>query len=102
MESIDTDASDDELSDSEESNATFKSTGRDPYSGSDKESFMDVLAALIVSEEFQGIVASETGSNKVLDGVSPAASRGPNAESIPSDPNNSSEGSGGIKFCYIL
>lgn len=102
MESIDTDASDDELSDSEESNATFKSTGRDPYSGSDKESFMDVLAALIVSEEFQGIVASETGSNKVLDGVSPAASRGTNAESIPSDPNNSSEGSGGIKICYIL
>ncbi|KVI05245.1 C2 calcium/lipid-binding domain, CaLB [Cynara cardunculus var. scolymus] len=37
----------------------------DPSSrGTDKESFMDVLAALIVSEEFQGIVASETASSK--------------------------------------
>lgn len=96
VESIDADASDDELSDSEESNTTFKSTGRDSYSESDKESFMDVLAALIVSEEFQGIVASEAGSNNVSDDVSAAASRDLNAESVPSDPNNSSEGFGGI------
>ncbi|KAL8153758.1 hypothetical protein V2J09_011518 [Rumex salicifolius] len=32
-----------------------------------KESFMDVLAALLVSEEFQGIVASEAGNSKLGD-----------------------------------
>ncbi|KAH7511519.1 hypothetical protein FEM48_ZijujUnG0006400 [Ziziphus jujuba var. spinosa] len=36
----------------------------------DKESFIDVLTALIVSEEFQGIVASETGTTKILNSVS--------------------------------
>ncbi|KAJ9153255.1 hypothetical protein P3X46_026716 [Hevea brasiliensis] len=101
VESTDTDDSDDELSDSEESNTTFKSTRRDSYSESDKESFMDVLAALIVSEEFQGIVASETGSNKILDDISSAASRGLNAESIPSDPYNSSESSGGSVIVWL-
>ncbi|OAY54515.1 tricalbin-3 [Manihot esculenta] len=101
VESIDADASDDELSDSEESNTTFKSTGRDSYSESDKESFMDVLAALIVSEEFQGIVASEAGSNNVSDDVSAAASRDLNAESVPSDPNNSSEGFGGSVIVWL-
>ncbi|KAF2286378.1 hypothetical protein GH714_015811 [Hevea brasiliensis] len=101
VESIDTDASDDELSDSEESNATSMSTERESYSESDKESFMDVLAALIVSEEFQGIVASETGSNKVSDDVSAAASRSLNTESIPSDLNNNPEGSGGSVIFWL-
>ncbi|KAH7546586.1 hypothetical protein FEM48_Zijuj01G0216800 [Ziziphus jujuba var. spinosa] len=31
---------------------------------------MDVLAALTVSEEFRGIVASETGTTKILNNVS--------------------------------
>ncbi|XP_054825505.1 uncharacterized protein LOC129323018 [Prosopis cineraria] len=64
-DSIDTDASDDELSDSEESSLTNEKGERDAMS--ERESFMDVLAALIVSEEFQGIVASETGYAKTLD-----------------------------------
>ncbi|KAK4264144.1 hypothetical protein QN277_029473 [Acacia crassicarpa] len=64
-DSIDTDASDDELSDSEESSGTNEKGERDAMS--ERESFMDVLAALIVSEEFQGIVASETGYPKPLD-----------------------------------
>nr|XP_043611558.1 synaptotagmin-2-like isoform X2 [Erigeron canadensis] len=58
----DTDASDDEFLDLMPPDTTYKPTSR----GSDKETFMDVLAAFIVSEEFQGIVASES-SNTVTD-----------------------------------
>ncbi|XP_076952671.1 synaptotagmin-2-like [Bidens hawaiensis] len=49
----DIDASDDEFSELAPAGTTYEPS-------SDKESFMDVLAAFIVSEEFQGIVASET------------------------------------------
>lgn len=57
---IDVDASDDEMLD----------YGEDSYSSfgnriaKERESFMDVLAALLVSEEFQGIVASEAGFSR--------------------------------------
>lgn len=99
MSSIYTDVSDDELSDSE-ANVTDEREERNSLYETDKESFMDVLAALIVSEEFQGIVASETGFGKVLDNGSNAASKVskspvPNAEPTPSSSDNS-EGSGGI------
>ncbi|XP_017637822.1 tricalbin-3-like isoform X2 [Gossypium arboreum] len=65
----------------------------------DKESFMDVLAALIVSEEFQGIVSSEPGS-KSFDDISRTGSlktrfSGVNGESLPSDSDKGSESSGG-------
>lgn len=33
------------------------------FVGKERETFMDLLAALLVSEEFQGIVSSETGSS---------------------------------------
>ncbi|KAK4373425.1 hypothetical protein RND71_008809 [Anisodus tanguticus] len=66
--SKDLDASDDELSDFDERDtAVYEQLGKSVSSGTDKESFMDLLAALIVSEEFQGIVASETGNNKSVD-----------------------------------
>lgn len=62
------DASDDELSDFDERDtAVYEQRGKSVSSGTDKESFMDLLAALIVSEEFQGIVASETGNTKSVD-----------------------------------
>ncbi|XP_061976108.1 tricalbin-3 isoform X1 [Populus nigra] len=100
VEHVDTDASDDEMSDSDESNAIYEPSRRGSSNEMDKESFMDVLAALIVSEEFQGIVASETGNNKLSNDASGAGSAGSrshtlNAESMPSDSNNSSEGSAG-------
>ncbi|KAG5531754.1 hypothetical protein RHGRI_026394 [Rhododendron griersonianum] len=63
-ESLDTDDSDDELFDLDESDGPYDRPVRDVSNGLDKESFMDVLAALLVSEEFQGIVASETGNTK--------------------------------------
>jgi len=34
------------------------------FLGKERETFMDLLAALLVSEEFQGIVSSETGSSR--------------------------------------
>ena len=108
LDSIDMDASDDELSDLEETSTINKKGERDTSNEADKDSFMDVLAALIVSEEFQGIVASETGYSKILDNNSNTGSRVlrssvPNAESIPSSSDNS-EGSGGtlVKFDLLL
>ncbi|XP_030960125.1 tricalbin-3-like isoform X2 [Quercus lobata] len=96
-DSIDVDASDDELFDSDQPNGTYEKRG-DSSNETDKESFMDVLAALIVSEEFQGIVSSETGNTKVLDDVLTKGStiprpRGLNAESIPLNNIDDSEGS---------
>ncbi|BAT91080.1 hypothetical protein VIGAN_06238600 [Vigna angularis var. angularis] len=104
MGSIYTDVSDDELSDSE-ANVTDEREERNSLYETDKESFMDVLAALIVSEEFQGIVASETGFGKVLDNGSNAASKVskspvPNAEPTPSS-SDYSEGSGGSALLWL-
>ena len=59
-------ASDDEFSDSDEPepNGTYeRETNAAKEHG--KEPFMDVLAALIVSEEFQGIVASDLLNSKL-------------------------------------
>ncbi|QCD88736.1 tricalbin-3 [Vigna unguiculata] len=105
MGSIYTDVSDDELSDSE-TNVTDEREERNSLYETDKESFMDVLAALIVSEEFQGIVASETGFGKVLDNGSNAASKVskspvPKAEPTASSSDNS-EGSGGSGGSALL
>ncbi|XP_058730196.1 synaptotagmin-2 [Vicia villosa] len=103
-DSIDIDASDDELSDTEEANVTDQKGIRDSMYQTDKESFMDVLAAIIVSEEFQGIVTSEAGFTKGLDNGSNTASKVPkssvaNAESTPSSDN--SEGSGGSALFWL-
>lgn len=106
-DSVDVDVSDDELSDSDQSNVTYEKGERDSSNETDKESFMDVLAALIVSEEFQGIVASETGNNKLLDNVSTIGStipqpRGLKAEPIPSNSTGDSEGSRGGVFIQTI
>lgn len=92
-ESIDTDASDDEFSDYDETDSAYEVGETDSSNETDKD-FMDVLAALLVSEEFQGIVSSETGYNKIFDDVSRTGSTGLRsrslkAESSPSDSDNS-------------
>ncbi|XP_052481040.1 tricalbin-3 isoform X1 [Gossypium raimondii] len=104
--SVDTDASDDELSDSDEPNVT-NVQGVKQFTDETEESFMDVLAALIVSEEFQGIVSSEPGS-KSFDDISRIGSlktrfSGVNGESLPSDSDKGSESSGGVtlKSLYL-
>jgi hypothetical protein len=85
------DASDDEMSDSEEP-SSFVQNDKIPSDDIGQESFMNVLSALILSEEFQGIVSSETGNNKVDDGessVSPVPSMsGADSESRPKDAGN--------------
>mgnify|MGYP001795718066 CR=1 FL=1 len=63
-----------------------------------KESFMDVLAALIVSEEFQGIVTSETGNPRVgndVTGSVTAPPKPPQGEPLRSG-NGEGENSKGI------
>lgn len=105
-DSIDVDASDDELSDSDQPNVEYEKGERDSSNETDKESFMDVLAALIVSEEFQGIVASETGNTKRLDDVSTTGStiprsRGLNGESIPSNSIDDPEDSRGSALFWL-
>ncbi|XP_022727165.1 tricalbin-3-like [Durio zibethinus] len=103
--SVDTDASDDELSDSDESNVPYEQAVKQYTDETDKESFMDVLAALIVSEEFQGIVSSEPGS-KLFDDISRTGplktrSSGVNGEPVPSDSDTSSEASGGSTLFWF-
>lgn len=89
---MDTDVSDDEMFDSDDMYATYEQPKRESSNEIDKETFMDVLAALLVSEEFQGIVASETGnarfSDDVTTSVSTSSSVGPSTEPVP--PNSES------------
>ncbi|CAL0304301.1 unnamed protein product [Lupinus luteus] len=107
MDAIDVDASDDELSDSEEANVIDETNEGDPMYRTDNESFMDVLAALIISEEFQGIVASETGSTKILDNSSNTGSKVSkstvaNAETISSTSDNSEGFVGSALFWFAV
>lgn len=93
--SIDASDSDDELLES------YESTAKMPKET--EESFMDVLAALIVSEEFLGIVASEDGSAKTLSDVPTTAptSLGPrslDANSASQDESGRTEVSRGKFF----
>lgn len=95
-ESADTGLSEDE--DSGKAESTYEQDQAGSLAETDKESFMDVLAALLVSEEFQGIVASETGSNKTAEdiinsGSTIPRSRGPRAESTLSKADGNEAGS---------
>lgn len=60
MDFVDGDASDDDVLEYEHANTILGESNFEK----EKESFMSVLAALLVSEEFQGIVTSETGFSK--------------------------------------
>lgn len=103
MELGDSDVSDDEILEYEQAS--------DPYGESkiekERESFMDVLAALLVSEEFQGIVASETGfsgaSEEYKYPESPMSrTRGRSAENPLPELENNSEGPRGIMRLSLL
>ncbi|KAM7463314.1 hypothetical protein LguiA_031435 [Lonicera macranthoides] len=106
-ESMDNDdASDDELFDSDESDATYEQGGSGFPSRTEKETLMDVLAALLVSEEFQGIVASETANSKSSANVTSTVSMSkspldPNAESVPPNSDSGNEGSGGSALFWL-
>ncbi|KAL9682526.1 hypothetical protein QQ045_014327 [Rhodiola kirilowii] len=103
MEPIDTDASDDELFDSEETNPTTGEARPNSSTKPDNESFMDVLAALLVSEEFQGIVASETAISRLSD-RSPSPNSASTSRVINTQPTSSSsdQGSQGLQGSVLF
>lgn len=81
--------SEDEASDTDEPDLTDKEMLEGSMADKDKESFMDVLAALIVSEEFQGIVTSEPGNPKVEGEVSSADTTTPKPQSVAAESTSS-------------
>lgn len=79
----DTETSEDELSDLDELDATIsEQRAKKCFNESDNESFMDVLAALLVSDEFRGIVTSETVNTKSSDAGTNTSTSQPNADTV--------------------
>ncbi|XP_027095581.1 tricalbin-3 [Coffea arabica] len=100
----DGDALDDDISDIDELDAMYEQNGLDSSSATDKESFMDVLAALIVSEEFQGIVASENGFTKSFDNSKNGSSSrlaGTTIGSVRPNSDSGSRSSGGSALLWL-
>lgn len=98
-DALDIDISDDEASDSDEPNG--EEGEKDAAKETDKESFMDVLAALIVSEEFQGIVASDILNTKLQNDATTSsntvASRSRSRDAVTdTKPTVSGVGTGGL------
>ncbi|KAL1565401.1 tricalbin-3-like [Salvia divinorum] len=79
-----TEASQNDLSDSGKPDLAIPKRVEEYVIATDTESFMNDLAALLVSEEFQGIVASDTTNNKSPD------DRANNGASEPNDGANNS------------
>lgn len=81
------------------------------FVGKERETFMDLLAALLVSEEFQGIVSSETGSlsregeqagsgpDRVV--TSTSTSSAATADTEASTVSNSSTGEANVVWCGL-
>ncbi|KAF6160796.1 hypothetical protein GIB67_035997 [Kingdonia uniflora] len=105
IEFADNDASDDET-DSDEAVSVFEES-QIALNENETESFMNVLAALLVSEEFQGIVASETGNTRNFKDSSKSESTLPGqpsrtSESVPiNSESSSSESSGGSTLFWL-
>lgn len=92
---------DDESSDTDEPNGAYEESENDTVKATGKESFMDVLAALIVSEEFLGIVASDALNTKLQNDATLSTSSGTtNSRSrdtaTDNKPTVSSNGAGGL------
>lgn len=90
----------DELSDSDDLDASMSEQLANGYvMEANKESFIDVLAALLVSEEFRGIVTSEPANTKSVDDGRDTNSSLLNDRNVSSAQQNSepeSSSSGGI------
>ncbi|KMT02658.1 hypothetical protein BVRB_9g203350 [Beta vulgaris subsp. vulgaris] len=98
--------SEDDGSDADEADLLYKQMPEGSMRDKDKESFMDVLAALIVSEEFQGIVKSETENPEVGDDVTSAGTATPGPqdvadESVSSMVDGSAESSKGSALFWL-
>ncbi|XP_047962572.1 extended synaptotagmin-1 [Salvia hispanica] len=100
-----TEASKDDLSDSDESDIAIPEKRAEEYViAPDNDSFMNVLAALLVSEEFRGIVASDTTNNKPPDdGATNGVSEPNNGTSVSGQqaPANDSGGSQGSTLFWL-
>lgn len=77
---LEDDVSDDETLRSEEKNHSTTSKNNGISNGAEEESFMDKLVALLVSEEFQGIVASEAEDMKNSEDTNASQSLDPNPQ----------------------
>lgn len=100
---MDTDASDDETSDFGEVGET---QGQGKLDGTEQESFMNVLAALLVSEEFQGIVSSESENARISEEASNKESilsgaDNPTSEFVPSSTESGSQNPGGSALFWL-
>ncbi|KAL1192609.1 Synaptotagmin-3 [Cardamine amara subsp. amara] len=105
VKAIVADASDDEIHDSEELRS-FVRNEKVSSDDSGQESFMNVLSALIVSEEFQGIVSSDAGDNALSGSDSLGApvpyKAGVDSRSQPEDTSNGSESNTDVSDSELL
>ncbi|XP_057773937.1 uncharacterized protein LOC130993191 [Salvia miltiorrhiza] len=94
----DTETSEDDLSDSDEPDIPIpKKRVKEYVIAPDNESFMNVLAALLVSEEFRGIVASDTMNNKSPDDGANNGATEPNKRTSVSAQQTPASDSGGSR-----
>ncbi|XP_068640229.1 synaptotagmin-2-like [Aristolochia californica] len=103
---LDSDLSDDEGLDTDEPEVSDTKSQDEPAGESETESLINVLAALLVSEEFQGIVQSETGNSKVSVEVTNRPSTitisgGRSPEFVPLESGRRSEGFGGSPTFWL-
>ncbi|GAB2285030.1 hypothetical protein Dimus_019486 [Dionaea muscipula] len=85
-----------DYSEETDSDSTYERIQSGSVKERDKESFMDVLAALLVSEEFLGIVTSETASPKTGDSViSSSGSTIPRSRDLRAESSTLSKAGGG-------
>ncbi|XP_047971554.1 tricalbin-3-like [Salvia hispanica] len=91
-----TEASQNNLSDSDEPDFAIPKRAEEYVVATDTESFMNDLAALLVSEKFRGIVASDTTNNRSPDDRANNGASEPNdgANNGASEPNNTVSVSG--------
>nr|XP_043607493.1 synaptotagmin-2 [Erigeron canadensis]XP_043607494.1 synaptotagmin-2 [Erigeron canadensis] len=97
----DFDVSDDEF-ELEQAAVTYGQRVNDISNGTSKEAFMDVLAALLVSEEFQGIVASETANAKYSTDIKKSESKDTSSSGVSAlDLSSSESGSRGQVLIWL-
>ncbi|XP_020581851.1 extended synaptotagmin-2-like [Phalaenopsis equestris] len=106
VEKVESDSSDDEVSDYDQASNLSGERGSSPNYARERESFMNVLAELLVSEEFQGIVASETVNPKTFEeSYSPRSTTStegvPNAENSPLKPLTALVDSNGLVLVWL-
>ncbi|KAF3794960.1 Synaptotagmin-2 [Nymphaea thermarum] len=106
VKQLENDMSDDESLNYEEAEGFYGPIERNSSDGTEREYFMNVLAALIVSEEFQGIMAFDSGSmgsseeaTKTDTNMQMSSGLGSKADAI--DPESSFNDPGGSEISWL-